>query len=154
MLNKQSDNLAAHCAAKKQQKGTTVVEFAIAAPVFFLLLFAILDGGRLIFAYGAVAHAAKEATRYTVVRGNEAQLDARRTDAPATAAQINSAMQTRLSALPAITYTINWPLDGNDNPIKDPGTFVTITATHDFVPVTPFLPEITVSNTANNVIYY
>ena len=130
------------------------MEFAIAAPVFFLLLFAILDGGRLIFAYGAVAHAAREATRYAVVRGNEAQLDARRTDAPATATQINSAMQTRLSALPAITYTINWSLDGSDNPIKDPGASVTITAVHDFTPVTPFLPAISLSSTSSNVIYY
>lgn len=40
------------------------------APVFFLLLFAIIEGGRFIFFYQALNNATREGARYAIVHGS------------------------------------------------------------------------------------
>lgn len=44
------------------------MEFAIVAPVFFLLVAGVIEGGRLIYAYNAVNHAAQEAGRLAILQ--------------------------------------------------------------------------------------
>jgi len=44
-------------------RGTSAVEFAIIAPVFFMLLFGIIDGGRLMWTQVGLQHAAEMAAR-------------------------------------------------------------------------------------------
>jgi hypothetical protein len=46
-----------------------MVEFALVAPVFFLLLFAVIEGGRFIFYYETLANATREGARYAIVHG-------------------------------------------------------------------------------------
>jgi len=46
-----------------------MVEFALIAPIFFLVLFAIVEGGRFIFYYEALNHATREGARYAIVNG-------------------------------------------------------------------------------------
>jgi hypothetical protein len=46
-----------------------MVEFAIVAPIFFLLLFGIIEGGRFIFYYETLSNAAREGARYAIVHG-------------------------------------------------------------------------------------
>jgi hypothetical protein len=47
-----------------------LVEFALVAPIFFLLLFAIIEGGRFIFFYQALNNATREGARYAIVHGS------------------------------------------------------------------------------------
>jgi Flp pilus assembly protein TadG len=47
----------------KSEKGQSLVEFALILPIFLLLLFAILDFGRIYFAYLTIDHAGREAAR-------------------------------------------------------------------------------------------
>ncbi len=44
-----------------------LVEFALVAPLFFLLLFGLIEGARLVYAYNTVNHAAQEAARVGVL---------------------------------------------------------------------------------------
>jgi Flp pilus assembly protein TadG len=44
------------------------MEFAIVAPVFFLLIAGVIEGGRLVYAYNAVNHAAQEAGRLAILQ--------------------------------------------------------------------------------------
>lgn len=133
---------------RKKQCGLVALEFAIVAPIFYLLLFVILDGGRMIMAYNSVAHASKQAVRYTVVRGAEAAQDNLRfSDAPATDAQVNTYLQNLFVSLELRVIT-TWPVNRNA------GQVVTITVEHDFDPVTPFLPSMTLTSTSSTVIYY
>lgn len=46
-----------------------MVEFALVAPMFFLLLFAIIEAGRFIFYYETLSHATREGARYAIVNG-------------------------------------------------------------------------------------
>jgi hypothetical protein len=46
-----------------------MVEFALVAPVFFLLLFAVIEGGRFVFYYETLANATREGARYAIVHG-------------------------------------------------------------------------------------
>lgn len=53
-----------------RQRGATVVEFAIIAPLLFLLLFGIIEFGRVIATYTGVFTAAREGARYAVAVGD------------------------------------------------------------------------------------
>lgn len=50
-------------------RGQAMVEFALIAPIFFLLLFAIVEGGRFIFYYETLHNATREGARYAIVNG-------------------------------------------------------------------------------------
>jgi hypothetical protein len=49
---------------KRRGSGQALVEFAMVMPVFMLLLFGLLDFGRVVFAQNTVSQAAREASRY------------------------------------------------------------------------------------------
>ncbi len=51
---------------RRFQRGQSMVEFAVLAPVFFLLLLGTIDLGRAIYTYNAIADAAREGTRTAV----------------------------------------------------------------------------------------
>jgi hypothetical protein len=46
-----------------------MVEFALVAPMFFLLLFGTVEAGRFIFYYQTLSHATREGARYAIVNG-------------------------------------------------------------------------------------
>ena len=46
-----------------------MVEFALVAPLFFLLLFGIIEAGRFIFYYETLSGATREGARYAIVNG-------------------------------------------------------------------------------------
>lgn len=52
--------------------GQAMVEFALVAPIFFILLFGIIEGGRFIFFYEALNHATREGARYAIIHGSNA----------------------------------------------------------------------------------
>ena len=49
--------------------GQAMVEFALVAPMFFLLLFGIIEAGRFIFYYETLNNATREGARYAIVNG-------------------------------------------------------------------------------------
>jgi hypothetical protein len=49
--------------------GQALVEFALVAPVFFILLFAIIEGGRFMIYYETLNNATREGARYAIVNG-------------------------------------------------------------------------------------
>ncbi len=50
-------------------RGQALVEFALVAPAFFLLLFAVIEGGRFILYYQTLANSTREGARYAIVHG-------------------------------------------------------------------------------------
>lgn len=51
---------------KKDQRGATLVEFAIAATVFLTVMFAVIEFGRALWVHNALSDAARRAARYAV----------------------------------------------------------------------------------------
>jgi len=52
---------------KQNEKGSTLVEFAIAATVFLMAVFAVLEFGRALWAHNALVDAARRGARYAVL---------------------------------------------------------------------------------------
>ncbi len=51
---------------RRLHRGQSMVEFAVLAPIFFLLLLGTIDLGRAIYTYNSIADAAREGTRTAV----------------------------------------------------------------------------------------
>jgi hypothetical protein len=57
--------------APANARGSALLEFAFALPLLAMLLFGVIDFGRALYAYHFVSYAAREATRWASVRGNQ-----------------------------------------------------------------------------------
>jgi hypothetical protein len=51
---------------RRGERGQTLAEFALAAPIFFLLVFGVVDMARLYQSWVTIQHAAREGARYGV----------------------------------------------------------------------------------------
>ena len=52
------------------ERGDSLIEFAVVAVVLFTCIFGIIDCSRALYAYHFASYAAREATRYAIVRGS------------------------------------------------------------------------------------
>ena len=105
-----------------------MVEFAIAALVFLLLVFAVLNFSMAIYSYNLVSNAAREATRYASVHGSSAS-------SPASLADVEQFVQNEAPGLNPANLTVNtsW------NPDNNPGSFVRVQVQYNFDFVMPFV---------------
>ncbi len=62
---------------RKGEKGQSLVEFALVAPIFFLVLFAIVDFGMAFHAWITVTNSAREGARIGAVRASAAEIETR-----------------------------------------------------------------------------
>ena len=61
------ENLCRSC--RKNRRGTATVEFAVVAPLFFLLLFGIIEFGRMVMVQQVLTNASREGARVAVLNG-------------------------------------------------------------------------------------
>ncbi len=55
---------------RHKERGDSLAEFALIIPVLLLIVIAILDFGRAIYAYSVVSNSAREGARYGVIEGH------------------------------------------------------------------------------------
>jgi Flp pilus assembly protein TadG len=63
--------------SRHRGRGQALVEFALVIPVFLLLLMAVFDLGRAVFAYNSVTNAAREGARLAIVNQSTALITQR-----------------------------------------------------------------------------
>src|SRR5262245_11395129 len=56
---------------RRRSRGQAMVEFALVAPLFFFLLFSLIEFGRAIYYIQMLNNAAREGARYAIVHGAE-----------------------------------------------------------------------------------
>jgi Flp pilus assembly protein TadG len=56
---------------RRNERGATLLEFAIVGSIFIASLFAVLEFGRLLFTHNALRDAARRGARYATVRKND-----------------------------------------------------------------------------------
>ena len=61
--------------SRLRTRGQAIVEFALVTPILFFLLFAVLEGGLLLFVVGSARFASGEAVRQETESGNGATAD-------------------------------------------------------------------------------
>ena len=94
---------------RKNERGTSMAEFAVVATFFFMLIFGIIEFGRLFYTLNALTDAARRGARYAVIHQAEVA-----TDGAAHVAKCvrNVAMygETNISAYPACDPTVGQPV--------------------------------------------
>ncbi|HLT21292.1 MAG TPA: TadE/TadG family type IV pilus assembly protein [Thermomicrobiales bacterium] len=112
---------------RQTRAGQNIVEFALLAPLFFLLVFGIIEGGRLLWTFHTVSNAAKEGARYVTVRGAGSTLP----DRMPTNAQIEAYILTKTTGLDADNLSVELDLESDWN---DQSWFtVDVTYNHQFI---------------------
>jgi Flp pilus assembly protein TadG len=155
----------------KNEEGDSLIEFALAAIVLFTCIFGIIDCSRALYAYHFASYAAREATRYAMVRGSTwgstTCTSVTTFNCNASAANVKSYVQNIVplgidSGTPLVVNT-TWPgteLAGSattcttTNGNNSPGCLVKVVMTYSFNYVTPLMPAttLTFSSTSEAVI--
>ena len=124
----------------QNERGSGLVEMALAAPLLFLLLFGIAELGRAVWLYDALSHGAREAARYAIVRGAES-------GRAASAGDIETYVHN-VSGLGTAVVTTTW------DPDNQPGSVVQVQVSVPFDSVVAFLPSVSLQSTSRMVISY
>jgi Flp pilus assembly protein TadG len=139
------------------ERGDEMIEFAIVAVVLFTCIFAIINCSLLLYTYHFAAYAAREATRYAMVRGSTWGSTSCASTATfscnATASNVTSYVQSivppAISSGTPLTVTTTWPgteLAGSaatcttTNGNNSPGCLVMVQVSYSFSYFLPFLP--------------
>ena len=128
-------------ARKHSESGQGVVEFALAAVVFFVIVWGIVDVARGIWYQSTLQDAVQEATRYAVVHGSLSSTPVGPGDGlytagpPSSDSTITNVVTKYSTALrgTGLGVTANWPQGANNA-----GDTVTVTATYPFTTISTF----------------
>lgn len=140
---------------RRQGPGQALVEFALIAPLFFVLLFGIVEAGRFIFYYETLNNATREGARYAIVNGANTLGCPTGPPAPGTSACDPSGEDVKarvreaaFGVISGITVTPTWFSDNGR------GSTVTVAASFTYrslIPLVP-LPPITVATESSLVV--
>ncbi len=118
----------------RSRRGVVYVEFAFTFILFTLVLVALMELGRGLWAYSTIVHASRQAGRYCMVRGSAN---------PASLSEIDTVIQRNCIGLEAakVSSTSMWNPDAEVPNADDPslvrrGDVVQITVNYDFPLVT------------------
>jgi Flp pilus assembly protein TadG len=100
-----------------------VVEFALSLPLVLLCVFVFLDLGRAVYYFSAVSNAVREGARYAIVHKMDVDEEA----------AVRSIVANYSVAVPIDPATVTIQIGG------DEGQYITIAASYEFNPVTPYL---------------
>ncbi len=101
------------------ERGAEMVEFALSFLLFLILVVAVFEGGRLVWTYETLAHAARQGARMAIVHGERNPLG----DDTA----ITAAVRAQAVGLPSADVTVNTVWDDAE---KKGGSVVTVSASY------------------------
>jgi len=117
----------------RDDRGQSLVEFALASVVFFITVFGTIEFGLAIYQYNMVADLAQEGARWAAVHGSTSA-------SPATAAQLQTYVQGRS---PGFTVTVT-ATPANPSAVG-PGGIIAVQVASTFTPVTSLIPSATLN---------
>jgi Flp pilus assembly protein TadG len=137
-----------------QNEGSALVEMGLVCGILFAMLFGIIEFSLALYTYNYVSDAARDGSRYAIVRGSSCSV---LTNCNATAAQIQSYVQslgypgmnsanttvTTTWYSPSTTSPLTWTLCGTT--CNAPGDAVRVKVVYSFPLSIPFVPKSTLS---------
>jgi hypothetical protein len=127
-----------------------MVEFALVAPVFFVLLLGIVEAGRFVFYYETLNNATREGARLAIVNG------ANSLDCPVgppalgtfpcdvTGEAVKARVRSYAFGIPPASITVPTPVylkpDGSPGGDNGRGSIVQVEATYAYTTIVPLLP--------------
>ncbi len=136
--------------------GQALAEFAMVAPMFVLMLMAIMEGGRFVFYYEMLSSATREGARYAIVHGSNSSCPSGPMPGGATnpcdPPGNNVKTATRDAAI-GIAGTGQLFVSDPQWPVSNArGEDVTVAIQYTYTPLLPVLPAITISAESTLVI--
>jgi Flp pilus assembly protein TadG len=131
-------------ASHRRTRGQGLVEFALVFPIFLLVVVALFDLGRAVFAYNTLTNAAREGARLAIVNQDSASIIAR------------AKSQTAIVELndPSVTISFRQPAPNADpmtNAVCNPaavGCVAVVEFQATYTPITPLIGNIVFKNGA------
>jgi Flp pilus assembly protein TadG len=128
----------------RRSRGQALVEFALVLPVFLLILFGIIDAGRLIYTYNTIANAARDGARVAIVNQTVNGTNTCDTTSP-TAGPIGCAIESgiNLSVAPSDVQVVyhDWTDTTACNPLLI-GCLAEVTVTGHYQALTPIIGQV------------
>jgi Flp pilus assembly protein TadG len=142
------------------ERGDTIVEFAMGALILFMVLFGIMAMALALYSYNVVSELAREGTRYAIVRGAKCHFASA---CPASTGDIQTYVKNigfpgiNPNSVTAATSWSAYPVGTLCAPsvsCNNPGNQVKVTVSYQFPLVIPFVPSrtLSMSSTAEMVI--
>lgn len=127
----------------RRQRGAVVLEFGLAFLLFFAVLYATMEFGRVVASYNILAGAAREGVRYAIVHGSSSGSAASSSDIQIIVRKWAIGLDSS-----ALNVTTTW------NPGNAPGSTVNVKATYTVTPFTSLILKkgITLKSTSQMVI--
>jgi len=142
---------------RRRSPAQAMVEFALVAPLFFLLIFALIEGGRFVLYYQALNNATREGARYAIVHGSNSFCPSGPMPPGSTiptscydpsGAKVVQAVKDSVFGLlgSGVAVVPTWPGDnGRDSE-------VTVQATYTYRPLVPLVPLPAITITAESTL--
>lgn len=114
----------------RDDRGQSLVEFALASVIFFMTLFGTIEFGRGIWQYNMVSDLAQEGARWAAVHGIKSA-------SPASSADVQTFVRSR-----ALGINVNVTATPAPSTLLS-GSIVTVQVTSSFSPLTTIIPSAT-----------
>ncbi len=148
--------------SRRRRRGQALVEFSLVAPIFFFLIFAIIDFGRYVYYVQVLNNAAREGARYAIVHGGLSLDPTGPPSADATGDKVKTVVKKHLVGVigqsTALSIDVCWkPKNGVGDPCSGDnsrGSPVEVTLDYQFrsaIPIVP-IPPMTVQGASTLVI--
>lgn len=111
-----------------RERGQSLVEFALVAPIFMIILLGTFEGARAVLAYNTLSNASREGARYALVHGANSPAPVGPGNTTALTTYVRNYTDTLGSS--HVTITPTWP-DGS-NAI---GSYAQVTITYAYTPL-------------------
>jgi Flp pilus assembly protein TadG len=133
-------------------RGATMVEFALITFMYLILLFSVVEMGRMLIVYTALSNAAHAGTRYAIVHGSDLTSGA---SGPGNTTAVQTAVSNFAAAGLLNTSSLNTSVTYSPN--NKPGSTVTVTVTYTYDPLLGYFSTIlnkTLGSTSEGVITF
>jgi Flp pilus assembly protein TadG len=141
----------------RDDRGQSLVEFALSALVLLMLVFGVIEIGRMVLLYTTVSHAARIGTRYAIVHGSDASSPSGPTSDDTTVIGVvkNFAGVGGLDTS-NLTVHVNYYSSGGVSPsCNAPGCWVKVTASYPYDPLISYFPiSVTLGSSSEGVITF
>ena len=131
---------------RNMDKGSSLLEFALIAVAFILLLLGVVEMGRMVLVYTTVANAARAGARYAIVHGGDRTgTGADGPSGPGNVTQVQTVVKNFASAGLLTTSNLNISVT-YPNGANTAGSPVSVTVTYPYDPLVTFFNPL-LSNT-------
>jgi Flp pilus assembly protein TadG len=140
----------------REDQGSSLIEFSLVALMFIVLLFGIVEMGRMVLVYTSIANAARAGARYAIVHGaHRTGSGVNGPSGPGSATQVQTVVQNFASVglldTSKLTITVSY---SNGNSV---GSTVSVTVTYPYDPLVTYFNSMlstTMASTSQGVIAF